>query len=166
MRSDDFDFDLPRKLIAQHPAVPRDAARLLVIGDALEDRGVRDLPALLRPGDVLVVNDTRVIPTRLFGRRGTANVEVTLIEPGAPARGGARWHAFARPAKRLKPGDRVDFGPGLSANVAAKGERGEVSLAFDLGGRSFAAPLQRRGPIPLPPNKKRARGGDPPDPDD
>ncbi|MEE8500846.1 MAG: S-adenosylmethionine:tRNA ribosyltransferase-isomerase, partial [Kiloniellales bacterium] len=75
MRSDDFDFDLPRELIAQHPAVPRDAARLLVIGDGLQDRGVRDLPALLRPGDVMVVNDTRVIPARLFGRRGAANVE-------------------------------------------------------------------------------------------
>ncbi len=89
MRSDDFDFDLPRKLIAQHPAVPRDAARLLVVGDGLrdrglrdrgfQDRGVRDLPALLRPGDVMVVNDTRVIPARLFGRRGFFNVEVTLI---------------------------------------------------------------------------------------
>jgi S-adenosylmethionine:tRNA ribosyltransferase-isomerase len=166
MRTDDFDFDLPRELIAQHPMAPRDAARLLVVGDGLEGRGMRDLPALLRPGDVMVFNDTRVIPARLFGRRGTANVEVTLIEPGAPARGGARWHAFARPAKRLKPGDRVDFGPGLSANVAAKGERGEVSLAFDLGGRSFAAALERAGAMPLPPYIKRARGGDPRDRDD
>ncbi len=110
MRSDDFDFDLPRKLIAQHPAVPRDAARLLVVGDDLQDRGVRDLPALLRPGDVMVVNDTRVIPARLFGRRGAAHVEVTLTEPvatepDAPANGGARWRALARPAKRLRPGD-------------------------------------------------------------
>ncbi len=166
MRTDDFDFDLPPDSIAQHPVAPRDAARLLIVGDSFENRGVRDLPALLRPGDVMVLNDTRVIPARLFGRRGTASVEVTLIEPGVPARGGARWHAFARPAKRLRPGDRIDFGPGLSANVAAKGERGEVSLAFDLGGRAFGAALERLGAMPLPPYIKRARGGDARDRDD
>ncbi len=180
MRSDDFDFDLPRKLIAQHPAVPRDAARLLVVGDGLsdcglqdrnlQDRGVRDLPALLRPGDVMVVNDTRVIPARLFGRRGAANVEVTLTEPaatepeetaGAHTRspGGGRWRAFARPAKRLKPGDRIEFGSGLSARVAAKGERGEVTLAFDLGTPELRAKLERAGAMPLPPYIRRARGG-------
>ncbi len=170
MRSDDFDFDLPRKLIAQHPAVPRDAARLLVIDGGLrdrglQDRGVRDLPALLRPGDVMVVNDTRVIPARLFGRRGAANVEVTLTEPAAPA-GGARWHAFARPAKRLRPGDRIEFGSGLSARVEARGERGEVTLAFGLGAAELGAQLERAGAMPLPPYIKRERGGSDRDRDD
>ncbi len=174
MRRDDFDFDLPRELIAQHPAVPRDAARLLVVGAGLEDQGVRDLPALLRPGDVMVVNDTRVIPARLFGRRGAANVEVTLTEPFATepdatepdatepeetANGGARWRALARPAKRLKPGDRIEFGAGLSARVAAKGERGEVTLAFEQEGAAFAAALERAGAMPLPPYIRRERGG-------
>jgi len=182
MRSDDFDFDLPRKLIAQHPAIPRDAARLLVIGNGLRDRGVRDLPALLRPGDVMVVNDTRVIPARLFGRRGAANVEVTLTEPvatepdapaGAHTRnaGSARWRAFARPAKRLRPGDRIEFGSGLSARVAAKGERGEVTLVFDPGifdpgAAELRAKLERVGAMPLPPYIRRARGGSHRDRDD
>ena len=174
MRSDDFDFDLPRKLIAQHPAIPRDAARLLVIGNGLRDRdlrdrGVRDLPALLRPGDVMVVNDTRVIPARLFGRRGAANVEVTLTEPAATepeeTAGGARWRALARPAKRLKPGDRIEFGAGLAATVTDKGARGEVGLAFDLAGAAFAAALDRAGAMPLPPYIKREAGGDPRDRD-
>ncbi|MCH8809706.1 MAG: tRNA preQ1(34) S-adenosylmethionine ribosyltransferase-isomerase QueA [Proteobacteria bacterium] len=174
MRSDDFDFDLPRKLIAQHPAVPRDAARLLVVGNGLQDRGVRDLPALLRPGDVMVVNDTRVIPARLFGRRGAANVEVTLTEPDAPAGGGAgggRWRALARPAKRLRPGDRIEFGSGLSARVVAKGERGEVTLIFDPGifdpgAAELRAKLERVGAMPLPPYIRRARGGSHRDRDD
>ena len=174
MRSDDFDFDLPRKLIAQHPAVPRDAARLLVVGNGLRDRGVRDLPALLRPGDVMVVNDTRVIPARLFGRRGAANVEVTLTEPEETVGGGAgggRWRAFARPAKRLRPGDRIEFGDRLSARVAAKGERGEVTLVFDLGtfdpgATELRAKLERVGAMPLPPYIRRARGGSHRDRDD
>ena len=174
MRSDDFDFDLPRKLIAQHPAVPRDAARLLVVGNGVQDRGVRDLPALLRPGDVMVVNDTRVIPARLFGRRGAANVEVTLTEPEETVgggTGGARWRAFARPAKRLRPGDRIEFGDRLSARVAAKGERGEVTLVFDSGifdpgAAELRAKLERVGAMPLPPYIRRARGGSDRDRDD
>ncbi len=99
MRTDDFDFELPRTAIAQHPVSPRDAARLLVVDPgledrSLEDRGVAELPGLLCPGDVLVVNDTRVIPARLFGRRGQAKVEVTLTAPEAEeTEGGARWRA-------------------------------------------------------------------------
>ncbi len=169
MRSDEFDFDLPRAFIAQHPAVPRDAARLLVVGERLEDRVVRDLPALLRPGDVMVLNDTRVIPARLFGRRGTAGIEVTLVEPVEAARPGAQpagrsqWRAFARPARRLKRGDRVAFGSGLSARVAAKGARGEISLVFDLSGPELRAALDRVGAMPLPPYIRRERGGSPRD---
>ena len=114
MRTDDFDFDLPRDLIAQHPVEPRDAARLLAVGREPVDHGFRELPALLAPGDILVFNDTRVIPTRLTGRRGQAKVEVTLHKP----EGSGRWRAFARPAKRLRPGDRIDFAAGFTAEVS------------------------------------------------
>src|SRR5580658_6725060 len=102
MHLDDFDFDLPRELIADHPAEPRDAARLLVVpaDGVLQDRHIADLPDLLRPGDLLVSNDTKVIPARLVGRRGLATVEVTL----AHALGGAVWQAYAKGARRLHPG--------------------------------------------------------------
>ena len=102
MRTELFDFDLPAGLIAQHPVSPRDAARLLVGGAQLEDRQVRDLPELLAPGDLLVLNDTRVIPARLLGRRGAADVAVTLHQAASRASGDACWRAFARPARRLR----------------------------------------------------------------
>ncbi|HZF34742.1 MAG TPA: tRNA preQ1(34) S-adenosylmethionine ribosyltransferase-isomerase QueA [Candidatus Angelobacter sp.] len=156
MRVDLFDFDLPPALIADRPAVPRDAARLLEVGDILRDRIVRDLPALLRPGDLLVFNDTRVIPARLFGRRGAVGVEVTLHKGVAAD----RWRAFARPARKLKQGDAVVFDEGLSAEVAAKGEGGEVELAFDRGGAELMAALGRVGRMPLPPYIKRPGGAD------
>jgi len=171
MTTDDFDFELPRAAIAQHPVHPRDAARLLVVDRPLVDRGVADLPSLLRPGDVLVVNDTRVIPARLFGRRGQAKIEVTLTAPeatgpeGDASGGGTRWRALAKPARRLKPGDRIDFGAGLAAHVADRGARGEVGLIFDREGTEFAAALERAGAMPLPPYIKRAAGGDPRDRD-
>ena len=164
MKTDDFDFDLPRELIAQHPVSPRDAARLLVVGDGLSDHGVRELPNLLKPGDVLVFNDTRVIPARLWGRRGRAEIEVTLIKPDDAD--GALWRALARPGKRLKAGDRIDFAEGLAATVAGKGERGEVTLAFDVDAPAFRAALARIGAMPLPPYIQRARGGDPRDKQD
>jgi S-adenosylmethionine:tRNA ribosyltransferase-isomerase len=117
----------------------------------------------------MVFNDTRVIPARLFGRRDKAGIEVTLLEPDAAAQGDsesapgetghARWRAFARPAKRLKTGDRLTFGPELSASVMAKGARGEVTLAFDLGGPELRAQLDRVGAMPLPPYIRRERGG-------
>ena len=148
MRVDDFDFELPRELIAERPASPRDAARLLhVSGAALGDLSVRALPELLQPGDVMVFNDTRVIPARLFGRRGLANVEFTLHQRVADN----RWKAFARPAKKLKQGDSVSFAEGFSATVAAKGEAGEVTLDFDRGGAELLAALERFGRLPLPP---------------
>ena len=164
MKTDDFDFEPARELIAQHPVSPRDAARLLVVGEALSDHGVRELPNLLKPGDVLVFNETRVIPARLWGRRGQAEIEVTLIKPGDAD--GARWRAFARPGKRLKAGDRIDFAEGLAATVAGKGKRGEVTLAFNLAGAEFGAALARVGAMPLPPYIRRARGGDPHDRED
>ena len=113
MRTDDFDFDLPENLIAQEPATPRDSARLLVVADRLADRCVADLPDLLAPGDLLVLNDTRVIPARLRGRRGAASVEITLHRPLDDG----RWRVFAKPAWRLKPGDRVEFAPGFHAEA-------------------------------------------------
>jgi len=166
MKTADFDFDLPRALIAQHPVVPRDAARLLVTSaeDAV-DRLVRDLPTLLAPGDVLVCNNTRVIPTRLFGSRGDARIEVTLHRREPPPSGSdaIRWRAFARPARRLKPDDRVTFAPDFHATVAAKGDGGEVTLAFDLNDADLAHALSRYGAMPLPPYIKRERGGNPGD---
>lgn len=148
MKVDLFDFELPRDRIAVHPVRPRDAARLLVVRrDRLEDRVVRDLPDLLRPGDLLVVNDTRVIPARLSGRRGEANVEVTLHKHVGPG----RWAAFARPAKRLRAGDRVAFEDGFVAEVAIKGAEGEVTLDFGCDDAALMAALDRIGGMPLPP---------------
>ena len=156
MRVDLFDFDLPPALIADRPAVPRDSARLLEVAANLRDHIVRDLPVLLRPGDLLVFNDTRVIPARLFGRRGAAGVEVTLHKCVAAD----RWRAFARPARKLKQGDVIAFDGGLSTTVAEKGEGGEVELAFDRGGAELMAALAAVGRMPLPPYIKRPGGAD------
>jgi len=162
MQLADFDFDLPPSLIALRPAEPRDAARLLVVrpGDRLEERVFSDLPDLLRPGDALVLNDTRVIPARLFGRRArgesAVKVEATLHRRLAPD----RWSAFMRPGKRLAAGDRVVFGfpddhacalAGLGATVIDKGDGGEVTLAFDLAGPDLDLAIEDRGVMPLPP---------------
>ncbi|MBM3547430.1 MAG: tRNA preQ1(34) S-adenosylmethionine ribosyltransferase-isomerase QueA [Alphaproteobacteria bacterium] len=151
MRVDAFDFDLPDALIADRPARPRDAARMLVVGDALLDRIVRDLPSLLAPGDVVVVNDTRVIPARLFVKRGEAKVELLLHKRVAPG----LWLAFARPAKKLKPGDRLSLGE-ASLLVAEKQEAGEVVINFEATDAEVMALLSRHGHIPLPPYIKRA----------
>ncbi|MGE0746027.1 MAG: tRNA preQ1(34) S-adenosylmethionine ribosyltransferase-isomerase QueA [Rhodospirillales bacterium] len=155
MRTDAFDFDLPRHLIAERPASPRDAARMLAVRDRLEDRVVRDLPAYLRAGDALVVNDTRVIPARLRGRRGAAAVEVTLHRATGPA----EWRAFARPAKRLRPGDQIEFGDGFAATVEAHHGAGEVGLRF-ASPEALAAGLARYGETPLPPYIPRSAGAD------
>ncbi|MGE0714070.1 MAG: tRNA preQ1(34) S-adenosylmethionine ribosyltransferase-isomerase QueA [Alphaproteobacteria bacterium] len=154
MRTDDFDFALPADRIAQEPARPRDAARLLAIGEELHDRLVRDLPSLLRPGDLLVSNDTKVIPARLLGRRGAAAIEATLHRREADD----RWRAFARPAKRLRQGDMVAFAEGFGAEVTEKGEGGEVVLRFSLGGAALMAALERHGKMPLPPYIRRSEG--------
>lgn len=148
MRVDDFDFDLPRDLIAERPAEPRGAARMLhVKADRLSDCKVADLPGFLRPGDIMVFNDTRVIPARLFGKRGEAGVEVTLHQRIALD----SWKAFARPAKKLRLGDRVDFGPDFSAQVTEKGDAGEVTLRFGQSGEALLAALEEFGSMPLPP---------------
>ncbi|HEX6143981.1 MAG TPA: S-adenosylmethionine:tRNA ribosyltransferase-isomerase, partial [Geminicoccaceae bacterium] len=154
MRVDLFDFHLPPGLIAQHPVRPRDAARLLVVRDAaLEDHHVRALPVLLRPGDLLVFNDTRVIPARLAGRRGDARIEVTLHQPvrGAGNVDEARWRAFARPARRCRVGDLLSFGAELDALVLAKGEGGEITLGFGCAPEVLLERLEASGRMPLPP---------------
>jgi S-adenosylmethionine:tRNA ribosyltransferase-isomerase len=164
MRVDLFDFDLPDRLIADHPTEPRDAARLLVVPEAggFGDRVFRDLPDYLRPGDVVVLNDTRVFPARLIGRKGDGKVEVTLTR----ARPDGAWQALARPARKLTAGVRLDFAPGFSAEVIAKGDAGEITLAFETGGETLMDRLERYGIMPLPPYIDRKAGPDPHDRDD
>jgi len=148
MRVDLFDFDLPPDRIAQRPAQPRDSARLLsVTPTALADHVVGDLPSLLQPGDLLVFNDTRVIPARLTGQRGEARVSVTLHQMLGPD----SWRVFAKPAKRLRPDDRVVFAPDFSARVVERGPQGDVVLAFDRAGPELVDALHRHGSMPLPP---------------
>ena len=160
MRVDDFDFALPKDRIAQAPARPRDSARLLCVGGGagggLADRAVRDLPALLRPGDLLAMNDTKVIPARIRGvrsaARGEARIELTLHRqmPGE-REAETRWLAFARPGKRLKPGDTVRC-PGLpDATVLEKRAGGEILLAFEAGAAALLEALDAAGEMPLPP---------------
>ena len=161
MRLSDFDFDLPDDRIALRPAAPRDAARLLTVspGGPPRDARVRDLPDLLRPGDLMVFNDTRVIPARLAGvrERGAhvVAVEATLHQRIAPD----RWSAFMRPGKRLAVGDRVRFGH-LAATLLAKREGGEVELGFDLAGAALDAAVAATGAMPLPPYIASKRGED------
>ena len=161
LRTDDFDFELPEALIAQAPARPRDAARLLVVGGAApEDRVMRDLPGLLRPGDILVVNDTKVIPARLRGRRGEAAVEIMLNRN----EGGGIWEALVRNARRLRPGDAVAIeGTDLSARVLERLEGGTVRLDFGPDPARLAAALEQAGEIPLPPYIARPDGPRPED---
>ena len=160
MRVDLFDFDLPPERIALSPAVPRDSARLLhVKPSGVEDRIVRDLPSLLRPGDLLVANDTKVIPAQLFGERPAresggdpVSIEATLHKD----LGGNRWRAFVRPAKRIREGDLIRFGEALSAEVVAR-DGAEAELQFDTGRDSFYAALDKAGVMPLPPYIARKR---------
>ncbi|HTW70588.1 MAG TPA: tRNA preQ1(34) S-adenosylmethionine ribosyltransferase-isomerase QueA [Acetobacteraceae bacterium] len=158
-----FDFDLPPDRIAQHPARPRDSARLLhVTADTLADRVVRDLPDVLRPGDVLVANDTRVIPAQLTARRerggGTAGarIGITLDRP----RPDGAWHALARNARRLRPGDMLMFegGGNFSATVRERDSDGGVALAFNRTGHAFAEALRAAGALALPPYIARPLG--------
>ena len=155
MRLSDFDFDLPEGLIATRPARPRTAARLLVAqGDAMTDATVADLPRFLRAGDLLVLNDTRVIPARLTGSRtratpqgeATAKVEITLLEPTAEG----NWRALAKPLRKLRAGETVRFGDVLSAVVDAMSDT-DLTLRFDTHGAALDEALARVGAMPLPP---------------
>ncbi len=148
MRVDLFDFELPPERIALRPARPRDAARMLVVpGEgAFQDRAVRDLPGLLRAGDVLVFNDTRVIPARLEGRRGEARIGATLHKR-IDLR---RWQAFVRNARRLREGDRIDFPAGVGATAEQRHPDGSWTLAF-AGEEPVEVLLELAGRMPLPP---------------
>ncbi|MEI6557095.1 MAG: tRNA preQ1(34) S-adenosylmethionine ribosyltransferase-isomerase QueA [Rhodospirillaceae bacterium] len=155
MKTADFDFLLPPSRIAAHPMRPRDHARLLIPdGQGFDDRHIFELPALLRPGDLLVFNDTRVIPARLTGHRGAVLVEVTLHMRQSPG----RWLAFARPGKRLRPGQVIVFAPGFEAGVVAKRESGEIELDFNATDRDLLAGLRAHGRLPLPPYIRRPAG--------
>ena len=148
MRVDLFDFELPPERIALRPARPRDAARMLVVPayGGFEDRTVRDLPRLLRAGDVLVFNDTKVIPAQLEGRRGEARIGATLHKRLDPR----RWLAFVRNARRLHEGDAIEFAAGVVATAEARHEDGSWTLAF-MGNESVEVLLERAGQMPLPP---------------
>jgi S-adenosylmethionine:tRNA ribosyltransferase-isomerase len=161
MRVDLFDFDLPAERIALRPASPRDSARMLVVGASLEDRTVLDLPSLLRAGDCLVFNDTRVIPAQLEGARGDAKIGATLHK-----REGLRsWRAFIRNAKRLHDGDVIDFGAGVTSIASARREDGSWLLTF-AGTDPVESLLERAGTMPLPPYIASKRAIDARDADD
>lgn len=148
MRVDLFDFPLPDDCIANRPVVPRDAARLLhVSGDQLSDYIVSELPGLLRSGDLLVFNNTRVMPARLYGQRGAVQAEFLLHKEEKPG----VWHALARPAKRLSNGDEVIFADDFKAQVLGRAEDGSVRLRFDCAADDFAKALSQHGHMPLPP---------------
>ncbi len=165
LKTGDFDFDLPEGAIADRPAVPREAARLLEVGASFHDRRVAELPELLRPGDVLAINDTRVIPARIFGLRGRARVEATLLRPLDRTPEGETWSALARPARRLRAGDTIEVSKTFRARVLDRMEGGEVRLRFPPGTDVLAA-LDEHGETPLPPYIERPGGADERDRDD
>jgi S-adenosylmethionine:tRNA ribosyltransferase-isomerase len=160
----DFDFHLPPERIAQSPASPRDAARLLVVGQGLTDRVMRDLPGILRPGDVLVANDTRVIPAQLAARRGAAAIGITLDRP-LP---GGIWHVLARNARRLRVGDRltIEGAADFTADVVAVEAGGAAALRFSHEGDAFRDRLSQAGALALPPYIARPAGPTARDQDD
>ncbi|NKB49414.1 MAG: tRNA preQ1(34) S-adenosylmethionine ribosyltransferase-isomerase QueA [Alphaproteobacteria bacterium] len=161
MKTADFDFELPSDLIAQRPAVPRESARLLDAQEGLIDRTIRDLAGLLHPGDLMVFNDTKVIPALLSGVRvrdvtgskaaPERKVSVTLHKSD----GDGLWRAFAKPARRLAAGDQIVFADDFCADVVEKRDKGETLLRFAMTGADFHAALRRHGRAPLPPYIKR-----------
>lgn len=170
MKLSDFDFDLPEDLIATRPVRPRPAARLLLAqGDGIEDRHVHDLPQILRPGDLLVINTTRVIPARLAGQRlrqteqgnVSAKVEITLTEPAPDG----QWRAMARPLRKLDIGDQIGFSDALRAEVTERTAEDAV-LRFNLEGADFDAALDGAGQMPLPPYIAGRRAADAQDRED
>jgi S-adenosylmethionine:tRNA ribosyltransferase-isomerase len=159
MRLSDFDFDLPEALIATRPARPRTSARLLLAeGDKITDKHVFDLLDIFRPGDRLVLNNTKVLPARLFGTRqrgdAVAKVEITLLEPRAVG-----WRALAKPLRKVQVGEVIRFSDRLSATVAEKSES-DLTLMFDLTGDDFDRALAEAGVMPLPPYIAAKRAAD------
>ena len=172
MRVDEFDYDLPEELIALRPLERREEARLLVVrGRDLDDRQIRDLPELVEPGDLLVVNNTKVIPAFLHGQRPpradggnteSVGIDLTLVRQIAPL----RWQALARPAKRLRPGDRVYISPDFDARIDEKGADGSVVITFGCAADELSALLVKHGKMPLPPYISSRRNIDDRDRDD
>ena len=162
MKLSDFDYELPPEAIAVEPARPRDSARLLDLdGNTIHDRRISDLPSLLRAGDLMVVNNTAVIPARLSGQRGEAGIGVTLHKH----EGGADWQVFAKPARKCRPDDIILFGPGFAAQVRGRGDGGEVGITFvdpdsgvALDTAAIEAGLAVHGSMPLPPYIRRPDG--------
>lgn len=154
-----FDFDLPDELIAQTPIEPRDASRMLVVNDLLEDSKVSNLGGYLRAGDLLVFNNTKVVPARLFGRRGYINMEILLHRQDAQG----SWLAFARPGKKLVIGDAIVFGEDFFAAVLEKLADGQIRLQFNVSARDIPIKLERYGVTPLPPYIRRSQQGEPND---
>lgn len=159
MKLADFDFDLPEALIATRPARPRSSARLLLAqGSEIRDLCVADLVEVFRPGDRLILNNTRVIPARLFGQRAragaTARIEITLLEQE-----GAGWRALAKPLRKVEAGEEIAFSPALSARVLAKSAT-DLTLGFNLSGAEFDAALNATGAMPLPPYIAGKRAAD------
>ncbi|MEM9600893.1 MAG: S-adenosylmethionine:tRNA ribosyltransferase-isomerase, partial [Pseudomonadota bacterium] len=160
----EFDFDLPDSAIALRPAEPRESARLLCVGDELSDHYVGDLPELLQPGDLLVLNDTKVIPAALKAYRpartegggGDVALTVNLHKRTAPD----RWRAFIRPAKRLRLGDAVIFADDFSAQVFGIGQGGDIELVFNCHNDDLDQMVARYGEMPLPPYIARQREAD------
>src|SRR5215475_5818390 len=175
MRTDLFDFELPPENIALRPASPRDSARMLVVRDgALEDRSVSDLPGFLRPGDQLVVNDTKVISAQLHGRRIGRDTEPKIDATLIKRLDGSRWQALVKPAKKLAEGDHIRFGGEgrvcllghLDAEVEQKGAEGEVTLSFTFHGPTLDQAIADLGSPPLPPYIAGKRAADERDVDD
>ena len=152
MKTSIFDFNLPKELIAQEPVSPRDSARLLHVGNNFTDLVVRDLTNLVRPGDVLVVNDTKVIPARLRGKRDDVSIEITLHKKNIDE----TWCAFARPARRLHEGEKIKFSANFYATVLEKREAGEIVV--DFSGQEIFSGLAENGFMPLPPYIARRNG--------
>jgi S-adenosylmethionine:tRNA ribosyltransferase-isomerase len=152
-----FSFDLPQELIAQSPASPRDTARLLSIGESLKDLKVKNIPDLIRPGDVLVINNTRVIPARLNGKKDSGTkIQITLLKPNVSN----TWEALARPARKLNPGDRISFTSDFYCDVVAKNSSGQITLSFALTESELITSLDNYGIMPLPPYIKRKKNGE------
>ncbi len=154
-RTDDFDFELPLERIASQPIEPRDQARLLhVSGQGVGDHHIYDLPDMLREGDLLVMNDTKVIPARLIGMRGEGRVEIFLHK----RQQNNEWLAFAKPFKRLKTGDRITIAENLIINIKEKRQDGEVLVDFGSDLKDLFKSLEEHGQVPLPPYIKRPSG--------
>lgn len=170
----DFDFDLPETQIAQHPVTPRDSARLLYVPrlpQQMSDLTVRDLPRLLQPGDLMVFNDTKVIPAQLTGMK--TRTDIPPNEPGTKIDvtlhkndGSDQWRVFAKPGRRLKIGDQIVFAPDFTASVLDKTPEGEITLRFNVGGAALLEALHRYGEMPLPPYIRKLRPADAHDTED